>query len=69
MEPVDSLTVNESSITLEDLLVMSSSELQYCLQQRGLSVSGMHSSLTARALVAFEQKIEIKSTADRIARY
>ena len=69
MEPVDSLTVNESSITLEDFLVMSSFELQYCLQQRGLSVSGTHRSLTARALIAFEQKIEIKSTADRTARY
>ena len=68
MEPSDSLTENESSTTLEDFLVMSSSELQYYLQQRGLSVSGTHSSLAARALIAFEQKVEIKSTADQIAK-
>ena len=68
MEPSDSLTENESSTTLEDFLVMSSSELQYYLQQRGLSVSGTHSSLVARALIAFEQKVEIKSTADQIAK-
>ena len=47
---------------------MSSSELQYYLQQRGLSVSGTRSSLAARALIAFEQKVEIKSTADQIAK-
>ena len=68
MEPSDSLTENESSTTLEDFLVMSSSELQCYLQQRGLSVSGMHSSSAARALIAFEQKVEIKSTANQIAR-
>ena len=68
MELSDSLTENESSTTLEDFLVMSSSELQYYLQQRGLSVSGTHSSLAARALIAFEQKVEIKSTADQIAK-
>ena len=68
MEPSDSLTENESSTTLEDFLVMSSSELQYYLQQRGLSVSGTHSSLVARVLIAFEQKVEIKSTADQIAK-
>ena len=34
MEPSDSLTENESSTTLEDFLVKSSSELQYSLQQR-----------------------------------
>ena len=67
MEPSDSLTENEFSTTLKDFLVMSSSEIQYYLQQRGLLVSGTHSSLAARALVAFEQKVEIKSTADQIA--
>ena len=68
MEPSDSLAENESSTTLEDSLVMSSSKLQYYLQQRGLSVSGTHSSLAERALIAFEQKVEIKSTADQIAK-
>ena len=68
MEPSDSLTENESSTTLEDFLVMSSSELQYYLQQQGLSVLGTHSSSATRALIAFEQKVEIKSTADQIAK-
>ena len=68
MEPSDSLTENESSTTLEDFLVISSSELQYYLQQQGLSVLGTHSSLATRALIAFEQKVEIKSTADQIAK-
>ena len=31
-------------------------------------MSGTHSSLAARALIAFEQKVEIKSTADQIAK-
>ena len=66
MEPSDSLTGNESSTTLEDFLVMSSFELQYYLPQGGLSVSGTHSSSAARALIAFEQKVEIKSTADQL---
>ena len=61
MEPNDSLTENESSTRIEeDILVMSSSELQYYPQQWGLSVSGIHSSLAAMTLVAFEQKVEIK---------
>ena len=68
MEPSDSLTENESSTTLEDFLVMSSFELQYYLQQRGWSVSGTHSSLAARALIAFERKVETKSAADQIAK-
>ena len=68
MEPSDSLTENESSTTLEDFLVMSSSELQYYLQQRELSVSETNTSLAARALIAFEQKVEIKFTADQIAK-
>ena len=67
MEPSDSLTENESSTT-EDFLVMSSFELQYYLQQRGWSVSGTHSSLAARALIAFERKVETKSAADQIAK-
>ena len=66
MEPSDGLTENESSTTLEDFLVISSSEPQYYLQ-RGFSVSGAHSSLAARTLIAFEQTVEIKSTADQIA--
>ena len=61
MEPNDNLTENESSTRIEeDILVMSSSELQYYPQQWGLSVSGTHSSLAAMTLVAFEQKVEIK---------
>ena len=40
MEPSDSLTENESSTTLEDSLVMSSSKLQYYLQQRGCQCQG-----------------------------
>ena len=31
-------------------------------------MSGTHSSLEARALIAFEQKVEIKSTTDQIAK-
>ena len=42
MEASDNLTENESSTTLEDFLIMSSSELQCYLHQRGLSVSGKH---------------------------
>ena len=57
MEPSDSLTENESSTTLEDFLVMSSSELQYYLQQRELSVSETNTLLAAKALIAFEQKV------------
>ena len=67
MEPSHSLTENESSTTSEDFLVISSRELQYYLQQRGLPVSGTHSSLAARALIAFEQKVEI-FTADQITK-
>ena len=68
MEQSRSLTENESSTTLDNFLVMSSSKVQYYMQQRRLSVSGTHSSLAARALIAFEQKVEIKSTADQIAK-
>ena len=57
MEPSDSLTENESSTTLEDFLVMSSSELQYYLQQRELSVSETNTLLAAKALIPFEQKV------------
>ena len=47
-------TENESSTTLEDFLIMSSSELQCYLHQRGLLVSGPYSSLAASSLIAFE---------------
>ena len=67
IEPSDGLTENESSTTLEDFLVISSSEPYYYLQKRGFSVSGAHSLLAARTLIAFEQNVEIKSTADQIA--
>ena len=68
MEASDNLTENESSTTLEDFLIMSSSELQCYLHQRGLSVSEKHSSLVASSLIAFEQKVEIKSTAYQTAK-
>ena len=68
MEASDNLTENESSTTLEDFLIMSSSELQCYLHQRGLLVPGPYSSLAASSLIAFEQKVEIKSTADQTAK-
>ena len=42
---------------LEDFLELSNVELKYYLQQRGLSTSGPHSTLAARALIAYEQKV------------
>ena len=42
-------------------------ELKFYLQQRALSTSGTHSDLAARALVAFEQDMPIKVTAENLA--
>lgn len=53
--------------TLEDFLEFSNGELQYYLQQRGLSSSGNHGYLAARALIAHEQNIEIVATAKQIS--
>ena len=41
---------------LEDFLDLSSEELKFYLQQRALTVSGTHSDLAARALVANRSK-------------
>ena len=42
-------------------------KLQFYLQQRGLPSSGTHGSLAARALIAYEQKVEVTPTAKQIA--
>ena len=57
-----------STNDLEDFLEFSNSELQFYLQQRGLSTTGTHGSLAARALIAHENSVEIKSTALDIAK-
>ena len=54
--------------SIEDFMELSSGELKYFLQQRGLpSSSGTHGSLAARALIAYEQNVSIVVTADHIA--
>eukprot|EP00795_Rhopilema_esculentum_P003892 gene3892-15201_t len=49
---------------LEDFLELSCGELKFYLQQRAIPVGGKHSDLAAHALVAFEQKIPIKESAE-----
>ena len=63
---VEAFTYEEEN--LERFLEMSSGELNYFLQQRGLPVGGTHSSLPARALIAFEQKKSIITTAENLVK-
>ena len=53
---------------LEDFLELSCGELKFFLQQRAIPVGGTHSDLAARALVAFEQNIPIKQSAEDLAK-
>ena len=59
---------NEGTKHLEDFLDLSCGELKFYLQQRAIPAGGTHSDLAARALVAFEQNIPIKQSADDLAR-
>ena len=47
--------------SIEDFMELSNGELMYYLRQRGLPITGNHGTLSARALIAFEQKASIKS--------
>ena len=49
---------------LEDFLDLSTGELRFYLQQRVLTCQGYHADLAAHALVAFEQNLLIKETAE-----
>ena len=51
---------------LEDFLDLSTGELRFYLQQRALTCHGNHADLAARALVAFEQNLPIKETAETL---
>ena len=51
---------------LEDFLDLSTGELRFYLQQRALTCQGNHADLAARALVAFEQNLPIKETAETL---
>ena len=53
--------------TLEEFLELSTGELKFYLQQRGLSSLGNRGNLAARALIAHEQNIEIVGTAESIS--
>ena len=59
---------NEGTKHLEDFLDLSYGELKFYLQQRAIPAGGTHSDLAAGALVAFEQNIPIKQSADDLAR-
>lgn len=52
---------------LEDFMDLSAGELKFFLQQRALPCTGTHSDLAARCLVAFEQKIPTKESAEQYA--
>ena len=51
---------------LEDFLDLSTGEPKFYLQQRALTCHGNHADLAARALVAFEQNLPIKETAETL---
>lgn len=53
---------------LEDFLELSCDELKFYLRQRTIPVSGNHSDLAARALVAFEQNVPVKNSAEDLAK-
>ena len=52
---------------LEDFLELSHGELKFYLQQRALASTGTHSDLGARALVAFEQQLTVKQSAEDLS--
>jgi len=49
---------------LEDFRDLSTGELKFYLQQRALTCHGNHADFAACALVAFEQNLPIKETAE-----
>ena len=49
---------------LKDFLDLTTGELRFYLQQRALTCHGNHADLAARALVAFEENLPIKETAE-----
>ena len=51
---------------LEDFLDLSTGELRFYLQQRALTCHGNNADLAARALVAFEQNLPVKETAETL---
>ena len=51
---------------LEDFLDLTTGELRFYLQQRALTCHGNHADLAARVLVAFEQNLPIKETAETL---
>ena len=59
---------NTGTKHLEDFLELSCGELKFYLQQRAISIGGTHSDLAARALVAFEQNIPIRQSAEDLAK-
>ena len=52
--------------SIEDFMELSNGELMYYLRQRGLPITGNHGTLSARALIAFEQKASIIITAEKL---
>ena len=59
---------NTGTMHLEEFLELSCGELKLYLQQRAISIGGTHSDLAARALVAFEQNISIRQSAEDLAK-
>ena len=59
---------NEGTKHLEDFLDLSWCELRFYPPQRAIPAGGIHYDLAARTLVAFEQNIPIKQSADDLAR-
>ena len=51
---------------IEDFLLYSNGELACYLRQRGQPYSGTHGSLAATALVAYEQKLPVVTTIDKL---
>ena len=51
---------------IEDFLLYSNGELAYYLRQRGQPYLGTHGSLVASALVAYEQKLLVVTTIDKL---
>ena len=52
---------------LEDFFQLLHGELKFYLQQRALASTGTHSDLATRALVAFEQQLPVKESAENIS--
>eukprot|EP00795_Rhopilema_esculentum_P010136 gene10136-18800_t len=53
---------------LKDFIDLSAEELKFYLQQSALQIGGTHSDLAALALVAFEQQVPEKESAEHIAK-